>query len=211
MIATAIRTIIMYLLTIVAMRLMGKRQIGELKPSELVTTILISNLASLPIEDTQISIFMSITPILIIVSIEIIFSAIEAKSAKFSSLVTGDDKIVIKNGRVNQRVMNELRYTMSDIVSALRAKDCFDIADVEFAVVETNGTINVFKKNDADEHPMIPIVMDCDYYTPGMSYCDMDRQSVDRMLRERQLRLKTTLLLQISRDDRVSVVEKEAI
>lgn len=143
-----IRSIILYFTVIFAVRLMGKRQLGELQPTELVITILISNIATLPLENIEMPLTMSLLPILTLVCYEVIMSWITLKSRKIRRLVSGHPKIIISGGVVDQKMLRELRLSIDDLLAGLRAKDIFDISEVQYAVVETNGTISVLEKAD---------------------------------------------------------------
>lgn len=143
-----IRSIILYIVIIFAVRLMGKRQIGELQPSELVITILVSNIATLPIEDVNIPMLMGIAPILTLVSLDVIMSMFTMKSKKVRRIVSGTPKVIIKDGKLDQKVLKDLRFTVDDLLESLREKDIFDVEEVQYAVVETTGNINFYQKQD---------------------------------------------------------------
>ncbi len=145
-----IRSFILYILVIFAVRLMGKRQLGELQPSELVITILVSNIATLPLEDVGIPLIVGITPILSLVCFEVIVSWINLHSLRVRKIISGSPKIVIHNGQIDSAVLNELRFSVDDLMTALRGKDIFDISEVQFAIVETTGSISVMKKQIFD-------------------------------------------------------------
>lgn len=141
-----IRAIIIYVVIIIAVRLMGKRQVGELKPHELVITILISAIAVIPLEENSMPLANCLVPILLFVSLEIIMSVISMKSLWFRNLLQGRPIFIIRQGRLDQKKLKQLRLTMDDVVDALRQKDIFDISQVEDAVIETNGSISVLPK-----------------------------------------------------------------
>lgn len=143
------RVFVLYALIVFAIRLMGKRQIGELQPSELVVTILVSNIASLPMEDVDVPMFMGVIPILVIVSVDVIMSNLSLKSRTIRRAISGSPKIVVSNGEINQKELANLRYSLDDLMEALREKDIYDIRDVQYAIVETTGRINVFPKFSA--------------------------------------------------------------
>ncbi|MEG2653583.1 MAG: DUF421 domain-containing protein, partial [Ruthenibacterium sp.] len=140
------RTLLIYVLIVFAMRLMGKKQLGELQPSELVSTILISNLASISIESPELPLMGSIVPVFIIVALEILLSALCVKSRKAATLVSGSPRVIICNGVIDQQMLLDLRFTVDDLLEALREKDIFELSEVDFALVETNGSISVRKK-----------------------------------------------------------------
>lgn len=173
MTVTLIRSVIIYFFVIAAVRIMGKRQVGELKPQELVITILISAVATIPLQEHSIPLSTSLIPILIFISLEIIESALSMKSLRFRNIIQGRPVYVIKNGVLQQKALERLRFTVDDLLDALRQKDVFTISDVQNAVVETNGTLSVQTKADiapltpktakikAEEKSVaIPIVMD---------------------------------------------------
>lgn len=143
------RAILLYVLIVFAMRLMGKRQIGELQPSELVITMMVSNMAILPIEDISIPMLVGAIPILTLVCFEIILSNFGLKSKKFRRILSGNPIVVIEKGEIVQKAMHKLRFSIDDLMEGLRGNDVFDLKDVEYAIVETNGKISVLKKFSA--------------------------------------------------------------
>ena len=152
-----IRTFIVYVVAILAVRIMGKRQIGELKPHELVITILVSETANMPLEDNNIPLANMLVPIMLFVSLEIIVSAISMKSLSFRNVLQGKPIFVIRKGKLDEKQLKRMRLTMDDLIDAVRQKDIFDISTVQDAVVETNGSISVLQK--AEEAPVTPSQM----------------------------------------------------
>jgi len=149
MLVVFIRAVLLYLLVIFCLRLMGKRQLGELQPSELVTTILISNIAALPIEDTNIPMILGAIPILALVIFEFIVSSLTLRSRKLRQFFSGNPVVVIKDGVINQKQLKKLRFSIDDLMEALRGNNVFDINDVNYAIVETNGQVSVLQKFSA--------------------------------------------------------------
>lgn len=147
MIVIFVRTIIMYLLILAVMRLSGKRQVGELQLSELVVTILISELAAIPMQDTSVPVSHGIISIVTLVSLEVIFSCIGMKSIKIRKLMEGRPSILIDNGTVDQQEMKKLRFTIDDLIESLRQCGVMRIDQVNYAILETNGKMSVFLKN----------------------------------------------------------------
>ena len=136
------RTLLIYLCVLFAMRLMGKRQLGELQPEELVSTILISNLASISIESEEVPVTASLIPLFLIAALELLGSALSFRSQKFFNLMSGRPKTVILDGQIDQNALRTLRLTTADLMEALRGKNIFDPRDVSYAVVETNGSLS---------------------------------------------------------------------
>lgn len=145
-----LRSLVLYILVIFSVRLMGKRQLGELQPSELVITILVSDIATLPIEDVNIPLLVGITPILSLVCFEVIVSWINLKSPRLRKVISGSPKIIIRNGRIERDILRELRFSVDDLMMALRENEVFDLNDVQFAIVETSGSVSVMKKPQSD-------------------------------------------------------------
>ncbi|MCI8350314.1 MAG: DUF421 domain-containing protein [Oscillospiraceae bacterium] len=140
------KAIILYFVIMISLRIMGKRQIGELQPTELVVTILISNIASLPIEDVNIPVLGAILPIATIVCLEVFVSYLSLRFRRVRELLEGDYRVIIQNGVIDQKELANLRFSLEDILEELRAQGIFDIRDVVFAAVETNGKISVYQK-----------------------------------------------------------------
>ncbi len=141
-----IRTIILYIMIIAAVRIMGKRQISELQTSELVVTLLISDIAAIPMQNTGQPLSSGIIPILVLVSCEIAASFFMVKNSRFRKLIAGKPQVVINNGAVDQAQMKRLRMSTEDLSEQLRQMNVFSIQDVAYAIVETNGKLSVMKK-----------------------------------------------------------------
>ena len=149
-----IRTIILYVSVMVAIRIMGKRQIGELQPSELVITIMLGDLASVPMQETGIPILNGITPIITLVFLEVILSLIALKSRRARRIISGNPSIVINDGKINYEELRRLRFNVDDLLEELRAKDIVNVNDVQAALIDTNGAFCVLLK--AEKRPLTP-------------------------------------------------------
>lgn len=154
MLISLVRTVIMYVAILIGVRLMGKRQISQLQTSELVVTLLISELAVMPIQQRDDSLWDGLMPMLVLVACEIVVSILMLKSGKFRQAVCGNPIIVIQNGRVLQDQMRRLRMSTEDLFEELRQAGSFALEDVAYAIVETNGKLSVLKKSSAD--PLTP-------------------------------------------------------
>lgn len=145
---TLLRAVIIYIFITVSVRIMGKRQVGELNPQELVITILISAVATVPLENNGMPLANSLIPIAIFISFEIINSTLSMKSIKFRSMIKGKPRFIIKDGIIQQKELTKLRFTTDDLTDAIRQAGVFDISQVANAIVETNGVISVQKKSE---------------------------------------------------------------
>ena len=146
MIISLIRTFLLYLVIIFAVRLMGKRQISELQTSELVVTLLISDIASIPMQNTGQPLVSGLVPIFMLVAIEIILSVLMQKSGRFRKVICGRPIVVINDGKIQQNELRRLRMTIEDLFEDLRQNSIVSISDVAYAIVETNGKLSVIKK-----------------------------------------------------------------
>ena len=137
------RTIIIFLTLLIAMRLMGKRQLGELELSELVVAVLISNVASHPLQEISISLMNGLLPIIILLCCELIISGLIVRSAKFRQLICGKPCFIITDGIINQREMKKNRFTLDELYEELRNQGVLDVSTVKFAILETDGKLNI--------------------------------------------------------------------
>ena len=222
MIVLILRTLIVYLLIIVAMRLMGKRQLGQLQPSELVSTIFISNLASISIESQELPLSASIVPVFLIVALELCISAICLQFPKVAQLISGTPIAVIRDGVIDQKALRELRFSASDLLEALRSKDIFDPQEVSYALIETNGTISVCKLHQKDlptredlnialegtEKPMVPFIVDGKVLVKNLCWCKKSTNWVFKILEREHLTLKQTLILLGNETETYQIIKK---
>ena len=202
------RTILIYLCVLFAMRLMGKRQLGELQPEELVSTILISNLASISIESEDVPVTASLIPLFLIAALELLGSALSFRSQKFFNLLSGRPKTVILNGEIDQ--------------TALRSKDVFDPRDVSYAVIETNGTLSVALRPEKEParltdlqlrvehcHATIPFVLDGQVLEDNLHWCGKDRAWLERTAQANTLLPQEILLLVGNETEDYFLLKKE--
>lgn len=142
-----VRTLIMYTVILIVLRFSGKRQLGELQLSELVVTILISELAAIPMQDFNAPILRGIVSMITLVCLEIIISFVCMKSVKFREIMEGHPCIIMNNGRIIQKEMEKVRLTMDDLTEAMHQNGITDISQINCAILETNGKISIFKKS----------------------------------------------------------------
>lgn len=142
-----VRTIILYSFVVFVMRVMGKRQIGELQPFELVIAIMLSELAAVPMQDTGIPLRNGIIPIFTLMLLEIIISLMSLKFESIRKIVCGSPSILVKNGKVLENEMRKQRFTLTDLFEELRILGYYDISDIEYAILETNGKLSIIPKS----------------------------------------------------------------
>ena len=146
MINIVIRVLILYILVLVTMRLMGKREIGQMQPFELVVAIMIADLAAVPMGDTGIPITNGIIPILILLLIQLVISLINLKSIWGRKIICGVPSILIFRGRIDEKVMKKEKFTINELQERLRQNNIFNLGDVEYAILETSGELSVIQK-----------------------------------------------------------------
>ena len=154
-----LRSVILYMVVAISLRMMGKRQIGELQPSELVITLLFSELASMPMQDVDQPILTGILPILALAAIEIAVSTITLKSVKLRHLLYGKPIVLVYNGKIDQKAMEKARVSIDDLIEAMRTSGVIKVADIDFAVLETNGNMSIIQKENASTKSGMPEVM----------------------------------------------------
>ncbi len=151
MIVVLIRTVVLYAVVTIAIRLMGKRQIGDMQPNELVITLLISEIAAIPLQDSSQPLWNGIAAIFMLVILEICLSVLALKSFRIRKWMSGTSVVLIQNGILDQQALRKVRMTVLDLIELLRGEQIFEISDIAFAVLEVNGSLSVVKKNDARE------------------------------------------------------------
>ncbi len=146
MLITFFRTITLYLIVLIVMRLMGKREIGQLQPFELAISIMIADLATIPMAETGIPIFNGIVPIIGLLAMHLIISIINLKSIRGREFICGKPSILIYRGKINEKALKKERFTINELEERLRGNNVVNFGDVEYAILETSGQITVIQK-----------------------------------------------------------------
>ncbi len=219
---TLIRTTLLYFFVIIIMRVMGKRQIGELQPTELVITILLSEIISIPMQNNDIPLISTVVPVLVLVGFEIIISIISLKSVKIRNLMQGNAITIIKDGKLDLKRIKELRFSIDDVLEALRQKDVFDISKVQYAVVETNGTMSVLLKPQYEPATRkdlkvsvnktgmpCAVVVDGHIMEENFECCDMTNDKLKKAMKKEKVEIKNTLLMTIDKEGNTTVIRKD--
>ena len=222
MLLSYIRTIILYLILIAVIRLMGKRQIGQMEPSEFVVTMLVANLASIPMQDGGIPLFSGIVPILTVLGIELVLAAASMGSVWVRKMLCGKPVILIENGKIIQSALKATRVTLDELTGHLREKDVLDIRSVQYAILETNGNLSVFPYPKDMPAPAsavgvqvkgqylpISIIEDGYLYEENLAVAKKDKKWVQRVLDEHHASLKETWLLTVDQKGHVLWLPKE--
>ncbi len=222
MILTYCRTIALYLILILVIRLMGKRQIGQLEPSEFVVTMLVANLAAIPMQDGAIPLFSGLIPILTVLGLEIILSVFAVKSISLRQLLCGKPVILIENGKILQKNLRKTRVTMDELSGHLRQKDVLDPSQVQYAILETNGNLSVFpypkyrpaSAKDANiqaarQYLPITVISDGCLLQDNLRLARKDLSWVQRVLSQHSSSVAETWLLTVDESDHILWYPKE--
>ncbi len=168
MLITFFRAIVLYIIVLVVMRLMGKREIGQLQPFELAISIMIADLATLPMAETGIPISNGIIPILGLLVMHLVISILNMKSTKAREIICGKPSILIFRGKIDQKVLKKERFTINELEERLRDNNIFNIGDVEYAVLETSGQVTVIPK--PNKRPATPEDFNIESQYEGIPY-----------------------------------------
>lgn len=221
MLATIIRTTVMYIFVTLAIRLMGKRQIGDMQPNELVVTLLISEIAAIPLQDTTQPIINGIIAIFVLVILEIIVSVITMKSIAARKMMSGKSVVIIKNGKVDQNAMKQVRMTTLDLVELLRENGVFDISEAAYAVLEVNGNLSVLQKSEcapatpkdlnitaAPEALFLPVICDGKIIEESLCAIECEKSFVREILKREQKTESDIFLMTMNRFSEYRIVER---
>ena len=210
MAAILIRTILIYLLLLIVMRISGKRQIGEIQISELVTTFLISDIAAYPLTDPSIPLLHAVIPLLSIISLEIIFSFLTTKIAFLKRLLDGRPSVIIRRGKISKKEMSRMRLSVEDLLCELRLKNVSSVDDADYVILEQNGQISVFPKKDpALSHP---VIIDGILNPDGLKEAGKDRHWLDTLLKQRHIfSIREVFLLSVTHNGTVTLIRQEEV
>lgn len=221
MVSMLLRGLIIYVVVILAVRLMGKRQIGELQPTELVITILLSQIASVPLQSQEIPLVNTLTVIFFLVALEILCSAVNMKSKAFRTFLQGSPILIIREGRIIRSQLKKVRFTVEDLTEALRQKDIFDINQVQYAYIETNGSLSVLVKNahspvtisDADikkAEAQLPclVISDGKIIKGEFQYCAMTAKKLEGILKKENTALEDVMLMTAEKSGNYNIIRK---
>lgn len=219
---SVIRTLILYLIVLVMIRIMGKRQISELQTSELVVTLLISNIAVIPMQDTSLPLLSGVVPILLLVGCEIILSWLMLKNSNFRALICGKPQIIISDGTLNQKKMKLLRISTEDLMEQLRQAGVFAIGDVKYAILETNGKLSVLKKPEKetvtaqqmnienfDDEFEVVVISDGEIAEGSMNVCGVTKSWINKILKKNEIDIKDVFIMTANSEHSYNIIKKE--
>ncbi len=207
MVSILIRTVIIYVLLTFSLRIMGKRQIGELDVSELVSTLLISELAAIPIDDPDIPLFNAVIPMIFIFALEIIISTVKNKSERLKKAIDGSPAYIIFKGRLLQNALKENRISVNELLSELRIQGVGDVSEVYYAMLEQNGQLSVTKKNDS---PLAhTLVIDGSIMKENLKKTGYGEEMIQRRLQDLKREMSDVFLMTITDSGDMNIIYKD--
>ncbi len=222
MIISIIRSVILYFFVVLSVRLMGKRQISDLQPSELVITMIASEIAAIPMQNTSQPLLSGFIPLLILVALEIISSVIMLKCGKFRRLMCGSPIVVIRDGKLLQHEMKRLRMTTEDLCEQLRQQSVFSIEEVQYCIVETNGNVSVLEKPKhrkpsasdmgitiKDNKIETVVVSDGKILDNSLGLCQKSKKDVLSILKKEKIKLNDVFIMTLDALGKYNVIKKE--
>ena len=222
MILSYIRTVVLYLVLIGVIRLMGKRQIGQMEPSEFVVTMLVANLAAIPMQDAGVPLYSGLIPILTVLGVELLLSGLAMRSVKLRRILCGKPVILIDGGKILQQNLKKTRVTLDELTGLLREKDVLTLETVQYAILETNGNLSVFlypKEAPAsakaagirvkDQYLPVTIVGDGYLYRENLRLAGRDERWLAQVLEENRTKLEEVWLLTVDQQGKTLCIRKE--
>ena len=224
MLTALIRTAILYFLIMIGLRLMGKRQIGELEPSELVLALLLSDIAAVPMQDFGIPLVYGIFPILLLLAMSLMISVLNMKSIRFRKFVCGRPTIIIREGVIQQHAMRRTRFTVDELIEELRQQGITDLTTVQYAILETNGCLSVLPY--AEYQPLTPktlqnrkltdsglpviVISDGRLLEENLQSLGLNRSWLQRKLEEHQFSsIRSVFLMTVDKQHQLYILGKE--
>ena len=222
MLLSYVRTALLYILLIFSVRLMGKRQVGQMEPAEFVVTMLVANLAAIPMQNEGIPLFTGLVPILTVLGVELVLSAMSMKSLWLRRLLCGKPVILIENGHILQSNLRRTRITLDELTGHLRLNEVLEVDTVQYAILETNGSLSVFLKTgqkpatakeagiQAEKQSLpVTVIEDGKVLKKNLSIAKKDEKWLEKVLKSKNASREETFLLTVDRTDKIFWLKKE--
>ena len=222
MLFSFVRGVILYILLVAVIRMMGKRQVGQMEPSEFVVTMMVADFAAIPLEKADIPLYTGVIPILTVLGMELVLSGLSMGSVAFRKIVCGKPVILIENGRILQNNLRRTRVTMDELTGHLREKDVMDLASVQYAILETNGNLSVFAytkdapvtARDAgitvqEQYLPVTIISDGKLQKDNLALTGRNEAWLQKELKKQKAKVEETWLLTVDKAGKVFFCRKE--
>lgn len=201
------RTIFFYFFVLIMYRIMGKREIAQLGVIDLIVSLLIAEIIAMSIEDIEHSIFKSVAPILVLVILELILDFLSLKSRRFKNLFEGKTSVIINSGKINFKEMVKQRYTIDDLLMELRQREIKSLEEVDYALLETNGKLSIFKKKMFDKDYPMPIILDGKIQSNTLKYIKKNKSWMKSVLDKNYLDLEN-IFYAFYKNKQLYIIEK---
>ena len=204
------RTLFFYIMIMIFYRIMGKREVGELKAIDFIVSMFIANLVAMGIEKYDENIFLSLAPVVLLVLLQVIFSKLSLKNSKVRGVVDGEPSVIINRGKINFKEMLKQRYNLDDLLVELRGKGIKSIEEVDYAVLEVSGGLSVFKKNEDGEEYPLPLILNGNIDDDVLIQIGQDEEWLDDVLEKEGYKLKE-VFYGFYKDNQVFLIKNENI
>ena len=201
------RTLLIYVVIAFSVRFMGKRQLGELEPSELITTVMLSNLASICIEEPTLPIFYSLIPVCLLTVLELLNSVLAFRIPAYERFLSGKPITVVRDGKIDQDHLREMRLSIRDLLKALRGQGIFSPSDAALAIVETDGSISALPQQEKPFY--LPVLIDGCVIEDNLQYLGLNRSWLTEQLSAHGYKMDSPLLLVLSNGTELQIIPIE--
>ena len=216
-----IKGLIIYIVVAIAVRIMGKRQIGELQPGELVITIVLSQIATMPLQDKEFPMLNGIALVFLFVTLELFSSFLAMKFRPYRTAMQGHSVLIIKDGKLLKENLAMIRYSNDDLIEALRLKDVFDVSEVQYAYIETNGSVSIKLKKEASPATVKDLAIPCQedslqclvisdgkIIKRDFALCGMTTDRIDKILKKKNLCVRDVFLMTADKHGNTNIIRK---
>lgn len=224
MLISFVRTLVLYIMLVLTVRLMGKRQIGEMEPAEFVVTMLIANLAAIPMQDSAIPLLSGLVPILVILGVELVLAVGTMRSVRLRHVFCGKPVILMENGKILEKNLKKTRVNLDELTMHLREKDIFDLSTVKYAILETNGQLSTLLYAKAkpaaaraagirvqDGELPVTLISGGRLMEENLRLSGRDRAWLGGVLENNGCTVGTTLLLTVDKNGKTYLVRREDV
>ena len=223
MLFSFVRGVILYILLVAVIRMMGKRQVGQMEPSEFVVTMMVADFAAIPLEKADIPLYTAVIPVLTVLGMELVLSGLSMGSIRFRKFVCGKPVILIENGHILQNNLRRTRVTMDELTGHLREKGILDLESVQYAILETNGNLSVFpyakdapasakdaKVTVQEQYLPVTIISDGKLEKENLHISGRNEKWLEKELKKEKAKIEDTWLLTVDKAGKVFFCRKEA-
>lgn len=209
MLVVFFRALILFAVVFVVIRLMGKRELSKVQPFELAIIVMISDLASAPMQSRDTQIFSGIVPIIVLLIVYGIFTLLIQSNNKVENAICGSPSLVIFKGKIIEEELKKQQLTIEELMAQLREKDIYKVQDAAYALLETNGTLNAVKKSDVMGQMPLNVISDGQYLDNNLKILDLSREDIEKYMKKYQISIKEILIGTIDEQGKFVFQKKE--